>query len=103
MLNKLEDSLFVVTNISRAKTNKVTRIHFQQALRIYQSGTDEEFRQGEIARTSDQMGQVFEKLGRTLEAKSCNDLATQIKERLIQARNLEAEISYDQLVSCWVL
>lgn len=76
------------------------RNKLEEALKVYKSGSDEKFRQKEIARTNYKLGLIFEEMGDIDKADECLRTAEQIrmKENCAPANKEE---DYDNLVSLW--
>lgn len=76
------------------------RNELEEALKVYKSGSDEKFRQREIARTNYKLGLVFAEMGIKDKSDKCLQAAEQIrvKEKCAPANKEE---DYDNLVSLW--
>lgn len=77
----------------------------QIALRIYESGSDKDFRKGELARTTYKLGLVYHDQGKQDKADSCIEHAQQLRIEALGAKYVGSETtdeeSFDSLVSLW--
>lgn len=75
----------------------------ERALSVYRSGSDQSFRQGEIARTTFKLGLVLAEMGMEKESKEHLSEATNIRKSLLRERFAPTmdEKAFDELVSLW--
>lgn len=87
--------VFPITDLSRAD--------LLNALKVYESGFDRKFRDGEVARSSFKLAEVLEELGEHEEAAKYRTQADGLRKTLtgIAYTPNPGENDYDELVSLW--
>ena len=77
----------------------------KEAPRVFQSGTDQSFHQGEIARTTYKMGMVLIAAGQVRDGEEHIKKAEDLRRAILGEKFLPAqgESAYDELVSPWAL
>lgn len=77
----------------------------EKALHIYESGSDKNFRKGEIARTTYKLGLVYQDQGEKDKAKTHFEQALQLRKEVLGDKYIASEVinetSFDSLVSLW--
>ncbi|KAJ5414876.1 hypothetical protein N7509_000210 [Penicillium cosmopolitanum] len=90
-------------HLSRMGEDEKARDYLQAALDIYQSGSDQGFRKGEIARTMYKKGCVLRLLGELGTAQNVLQKAKSLRKELIGMDDdrMNDESAFDELVSLW--
>lgn len=92
-------------NIPESFTDRPISESLEKALYIYESGSDKDFRKGELARTTYKLGLVYQDQGKKDEAKSRFEHAQQLRIEVLGDNYIGSEAadeeSFDSLVSLW--